>query len=335
MDLAQQRPPDFTQPGFAGLVELTMAEELLNREEAIELLNQNWAARGAAGLQPDRGGGQRPPNNNPQEDRQPNEGDNAQREQQHQPAEPRLRSPTPGREVDKDLITFDVAARVASTLASRPADYAIKRLNDKKHVPLWYFTREGLREAARSVRHADENETLAITQAAEGNMTVRAANSLTASKNAKLDHCLIYAEYMFAKNHFLTAIENVKWGNEALDAFNWFFHNLDNHQLREEGDCGERALLHYASQVRLDWHDKLMLGKAYNIGIINEELLAKIACKLDARDVKTGLDQACTSPLTFLNGTNLTSTPPFRSPPPTHGLHIRCCHNAGIGPPLP
>jgi len=70
-------------------------------------------------------------------------------------------------------------------------------------------------------------------------MTVRAANSLTASKNAKLDHCLTYAEYMFAKNHFLTAIENAKWGNEALDAFNWFFHNLNNHQLQEEGDRGE------------------------------------------------------------------------------------------------
>jgi len=90
------------------------------------------------------------------------------------------------------------------------------------------------------------NKTLAITQAAEGNMTVRAANSLTASKNAKLDHFLTYVEYMFAKNHFLMAIENAKWGNEALDAFNWFFHNLDNHQLREEGDRGERALLHYA-----------------------------------------------------------------------------------------
>jgi len=139
MDLAQQRPPDFTQLGFAGLVEPTMAEELLNREEAIELLNQNWAARGAAGLQPDRGGGQRPPNNNPQEDRQPNKGNNAQHEQQHQPAEPRPHSPMPGREVEKDLITFDVAVRVASMLASRPADYAIKRLNDKKHIPLWYF----------------------------------------------------------------------------------------------------------------------------------------------------------------------------------------------------
>ena len=46
------------------------------------------------------------------------------------------------------------------------------------------------------------------------------ANSLTASKNARLDHCLTYVEYMFAKNHFLMAIENAKWGNEALDTFN-------------------------------------------------------------------------------------------------------------------
>ena len=168
-------------------------------------------------------------------------------------------------------------------------------MSDKKHVPLWYFTREGLREAARSVRRADENKTLAITQAAEGNMMVCAANLLTASKNAKLDHCLTYAEYMFAKNHFLTAIENAKWGNEALDAFNWFFHNLDNHQLQEEGDRGEKALLFYASRVHLDWHDKLALGKAYNISIINEDLLAKIARELDARDVKTGLDQARTT----------------------------------------
>ena len=123
-------------------------------------------------------------------------------------------------------------------------------------------------------------------------MTVHTANSLTASKNAKLDHCLTYMEYMFTKNHFLTAIENAKWGNEALDAFNWFFHNLDNHQLQEEGNCSEQALLHYASRVHLDWHDKLALGKAYNIGIINEELLAKVAHELDARNVKNGLDQA-------------------------------------------
>jgi len=177
-------------------------------------------------------------------------------------------------------------------LASRPADYAIKRLSDKKHIPLWYFTWEGLQEAVWSVQHADKNETLAITQAVEGNMMVHAANSLTTSKNAKLDRYLTYVEYMFTKNHFLMAIENAKWGNEALGVFNWFFHNLDNHQLWEEGDHGERVLLHYASRVHLDWHDKLALGKAYNIGIINEELLAKVAHELNARDVKNGLNQA-------------------------------------------
>ena len=35
------------------------------------------------------------------------------------------------------------------------------------------------------------------------------------------------------------------------------------------------------------------MGKAYNIGTINEELLTRIACELDTRDIKTGLEQVC------------------------------------------
>ncbi|KAG6329776.1 hypothetical protein ID866_9313 [Astraeus odoratus] len=112
---------------------------------------------------------------------------------------------------------------------------------------MWYFTREGLCKVARTVHWSDENEMLAITQAHEGNITVQAANSLTASKNAKLDHQLSYAEYMFAENHFLIVIENAKWGNKAVDTLNWFFHNIDNHPLQEEGPQGEQALLLYAS----------------------------------------------------------------------------------------
>ena len=70
-----------------------------------------------------------------------------------------------------------------------------------------------------------------------------------ASKNAKLDHHLPYAEFMYAKNLFLTAIDNVKWGKETVDLFNWFFHNLDNHSIQEEGEWGEKALLLYASRA--------------------------------------------------------------------------------------
>jgi len=61
--------------------------------------------------------------------------------------------------------------------------------------------------------------------------------------------------------------------------------------MREEGERGERALLHYASRACTDWHDKLALHEAYNIATINEDLLAKIARELDSREVRTNLEQ--------------------------------------------
>ncbi|KAG6326143.1 hypothetical protein ID866_12946 [Astraeus odoratus] len=52
---------------------------------------------------------------------------------------------------------------------------------------------------------------------------------------------------MSAKNRLLVAIKNVKWGNKVVDAFNHFFHNLDSHLPREEGQHGEHTLLLYTS----------------------------------------------------------------------------------------
>ena len=100
-----------------------------------------------------------------------------------------------------------------------------------QHVPLWYFTREGLCEAAHTVRQSDDNDTLAVTKSEEGQVSVQSAGSLMASKNVKLDHHLPYAEFMYTKNLFLMAIDNAKWGEETVDSFNWFFHNLDNHSI--------------------------------------------------------------------------------------------------------
>ena len=86
------------------------------------------------------------------------------------------------------------------------------------------------------MRQSDENDTLAVSKSEEGQVTVRSAGSLTVSKNTKLDHQLSYVEFMYAKNLFLIAIENAKWGDDAIDSFNWFFHNLDNHTMQEEGE---------------------------------------------------------------------------------------------------
>ncbi|KAG6329494.1 hypothetical protein ID866_9594 [Astraeus odoratus] len=201
----EPQPLDFGTPGFAG-------------EEAIKALNQSNCAPAPRDLAP-------------QLEAQP-------------PAPVAIAHLDPPAEMLEDsmenlAIMFDLMAQVPSTLHSRPADYALKRLETFKYVPMWYFTREDLWEAARTICWSDENETLAIMQAHKGNVTVRAVNSLAASKNAKLHHQLSYTEYMFTKNHFLVTIKNAKWGNKAVDTFNWFFHNLDNHPLWEEGLQGE------------------------------------------------------------------------------------------------
>ncbi|KAI6156542.1 hypothetical protein BKA82DRAFT_3965370, partial [Pisolithus tinctorius] len=112
-----------------------------------------------------------------------------------------------------------------------PTEYTIKKIEAFKFIHMWYFTREGLQDAAQTVRCLEENNTLTITQATEGNVTLCSANSLTTSKNARPDHSLTFTNHMYAKNHFLTCIKNAGWGHQLVDTFNWFFHRIDNHHL--------------------------------------------------------------------------------------------------------
>ncbi|KAI6144046.1 hypothetical protein BKA82DRAFT_164311, partial [Pisolithus tinctorius] len=119
---------------------------------------------------------------------------------------------------------FNPDTMVSSNLPTQLAKYAIKKIEAFKFIHMWYLTQEGLLKAAQMVRCLEENNTLAITQASEGNITLCMANSLTASKNAKPDHTLTFTEYTYAKNHFLMCIQNTGWGNQLVDALNWFFH---------------------------------------------------------------------------------------------------------------
>ncbi|KAG6326241.1 hypothetical protein ID866_12848, partial [Astraeus odoratus] len=102
-----------------------------------------------------------------------------------------------------------------------PSEYAIKRLEAFKYVPLWYFTIEGLADAAK----------------------------IMSSKHARYNHNLSFTKFLYAKNTFLTHIECAKWPATVVDAFNWFFYNLETHILRQKEEDRERILLHYASRV--------------------------------------------------------------------------------------
>ena len=110
---------------------------------------------------------------------------------------------------------FDPDVCITTTLTVRPADYAIRCIEAHKHVPLWYFSRKGLCKAACVIRQSDKNDILMVTKADEG-----PAGLLMASKNMKLDHQLSFSEFIYANNLFLTAIDNMKWGNNTTNSFN-------------------------------------------------------------------------------------------------------------------
>ncbi|KIN93954.1 hypothetical protein M404DRAFT_35556 [Pisolithus tinctorius Marx 270] len=218
MDAQQpQRPqrPDFSLPAFQGVVELAMVGANMSREEAIQELGRRWEQNN-------------PPGEHQQENLPPPEDNQADplEEPPCPPAQPPAVGPEclPQCPTETNPPAFDPDAMVSSNLPTRPAEYALKKIEAFKFVHMWYFMREGLLEAAQTVRCLEENDTLAITHASEGNVTLHMANSLTASKNAKPDHALTFTEYMYTKNHFLTCIQNAGWGNQLVDTFNWFFH---------------------------------------------------------------------------------------------------------------
>ena len=141
----QQAPhpgrPDYTLPQFEGLVNLIIGNSGLTRDEAIEALNNQWDLQH--------------PNNEQQQ------------QQNHGNGEAERIPEVAGNAADngKNPFAFDSDLTVSSSLQLRPLDYTLKRLEAFKYVPLWYFTRKGLAEAATVIRIADEvNKPLAIAR---------------------------------------------------------------------------------------------------------------------------------------------------------------------------
>ena len=54
MDQEPIPPPDFSLPGFAALVELTMAEQEIDRDKAIVFLEQCWEQTSLGGVHPNQ-----------------------------------------------------------------------------------------------------------------------------------------------------------------------------------------------------------------------------------------------------------------------------------------
>ena len=278
------------QPDFQRFLHILHQNPDFGPEQAIIAMQEEWDAQQREGRDQGNGNGNGNGNRPPEgaQGQQPPEGDQgpAQPPAPQRPQSPPAPQP-PAPKADNPL-TFNPDKTVTSALPKRPSEYALKRLETFKYVPLWYFSLEGLTDAARTLRQSDAKDSLALTQDTDSGLTLRPTIAVSASKRTKYDHDLTFPEFLFAKNNFLACIERAQWPAPVIDSFNWFFYNLETHALRQGEERGERVLLNYASKVRLHWHDT-PAEEHYNIASINEVLINSIARDLDARDLGKGL----------------------------------------------
>ena len=261
--------PDHAGPHYDVLRNLLM-QNGMTPEEAVQALNNSWTQSHAARVQ---AWDQQVENEAAaaaamaQQQQQPE-----QQPEQQAPLDP----PPQGAEAEKKKLKmkdFDDATTVGNYIAPRPAQYALRRLEDFEYVELWYFTPEGCSDATQ-LQLTLNDDTFGLTKV-DDVVTLKSISSLKASKNLIPDAELSFRQVSMAKNAFIPLMAKYQWSEKAINAFAQLFTQLELHPLRQR-EFGERALITYQARVRREWHDQLKLGSAFNVGTLNEDLLQSI-----------------------------------------------------------
>ncbi|KAF8808521.1 hypothetical protein BYT27DRAFT_7096483 [Phlegmacium glaucopus] len=203
---------------------------------------------------------------------------------------------------------FDDAAAVGNYITPRPAQYALQRIEEFEYVELWYLTPEGCTDATQH-QLTQSDDTFGLTKV-DDMVTLKSVSSLKASRNVVPDTELSFRQMSMAKNTFIPLMTKHQWSDKAINAFAQFFTQLELHPYRQR-EFGERALILYQARVRREWHDQLKLGSAFNIGIINEDLLQSIYKEILDKAQLLSLNEVSSASPCFSSTKPANFSPPF------------------------
>jgi hypothetical protein len=284
--------PDHAGPHY-DVLRNALTQNGMTVEEAVQALNNSWSlnhdariqawdqqvAEDAAALEAQR-----------QQQQQEIEAQAAQErlEQEAERAEAEKRKPR--------MKDFDDATTVGNYIAPRPAQYALRRIEEFEYVELWYLTPDGCADATQR-QLTQPDDTFGLTKV-DDIVTLKSVSSLRASRNVIPDAELSFRQMSMAKNTFIPLMTKYQWSPKAINAFAQLFTQLELHPFRQR-EFGERALITYQARVRREWHDQLKLGTAFNVGIINENLLQGIYKELLDKAQLLSLSEVSVSRPTF------------------------------------
>jgi hypothetical protein len=258
--------PDHAGPHY-DVLRNVLAQNGMNLEQAVQALNESWTQNHTARVQ---AWDQQVANDaaaallaqGQQQDQQ-------QLQDPLQPGEERIE----GEKKKLKMKDFDDATSVGNYIAPRPAQYALRRIEDFEFVELWYFTPEGCSDATQ-LQLTQHDDTFGLTKV-DDMVTLKSISSLKASKNVIPDAELSFRQVSMAKNALIPLMTKYQWTEKSIHAFAQLFTQLELHPFRQR-EFGERALIIYQARVRREWHDQLKMGTAFNIGTINDDLLQSI-----------------------------------------------------------
>lgn len=259
--------PDHAGPFYAAIRD-NLTQNGMTVEQVIEALNTSWNQNHEARVQ--RWNQQIIEDANAEEEAQRQV---AEQEAQQQNPEPRDNDPKDSEKKKPKMNDFDDTAVVDSYIAPRPAQYALRRIEEFDYVELWYLTPEGCSDTSQNLQ-TQNDDVFGITKV-DDMISLRSVSALKASKNVVPDAQLSFRQVSMAKNTFIPLLNKYRWPEKAINGLAQFFTQLEMHPYRQR-ELGERALVVYQARVRRDWHDRLKQGMGYNIGIINEDLLQSI-----------------------------------------------------------
>ena len=174
------------------------------------------------------------------------------------------------------LNDFDPNLFVERWIEPRPPSYALQKINNLEYIELDYFMLRACKEAISDPHKSTSQDTMAITQFGDS-LALRPLSSLRPSKHVRNDEDLSWEEMLDAKSlmlHFMA--KSGVWPVAHAEALATFFVNLEHHPRKSQPN-GKKALMLYQSRVRREWFDTLRNSVAFNISLIQDDLLRAYA----------------------------------------------------------
>ncbi|KAJ6566535.1 hypothetical protein B0H19DRAFT_939720 [Mycena capillaripes] len=172
---------------------------------------------------------------------------------------------------------FDDNRAPSSFVEARISAFAQKKIDSRQYCPLWPFTTAGLAEAAAAVASSgDDASSIRLGRTDDNQLTVQSGPSSSTHKSMVRDENLPYREFSLGWHRYVKELEKAGWPQAHITAISQFFFGLETHSFCEQ-EHGDKIIQIYADRYRLEWFNTLGKPNAFNLAIIDEVLLQKIA----------------------------------------------------------